>query len=233
MEDPMLLLTGEPPLYEFEEDVEITQRSKAHIQKLDATVPEHPLIVADAIDEIAEPLLLYFKKQFKDFLPGGVHYNTDEKTKTVPRNNRRCESIFGLVTAEFRRAPNQRTAVREIKIQAIVNKVFDWFEKKSPEEKERIMNEAIISATKLEAFADQQVKSLENAISESQKKKAVIDNLRYHKVVLNTVSSNSKLLTITSGGKPKPLSDLIDNLKQLITIADKNNAEDTEEDVDY
>uniref|UniRef100_A0A914QFP4 Uncharacterized protein n=1 Tax=Panagrolaimus davidi TaxID=227884 RepID=A0A914QFP4_9BILA len=75
--------------------------------------------------------------------------------------------------------------------------------------------------------------ALKEFSSESQKKKAVIDNPRYHKAVLHTASSNFMLLTITSGGKPKPLSDLTDNLKQLITIADKNNAEDTEEDVDY
>uniref|UniRef100_A0AC35GH64 Uncharacterized protein n=1 Tax=Panagrolaimus sp. PS1159 TaxID=55785 RepID=A0AC35GH64_9BILA len=66
--------------------------------------------------------------------------------------------------------------------------------------------------------------------SESEKKKAVVDNLRYHKLILKTTSSNSKLFTITSRGQAKTLSTLIENLSALITTANQNTTEDDDQD---
>ena len=72
-------------------------------------------------------------------MPGGDHYEWSEETSTVPRSNRRVESIFGLATWGFQHAPNQRTVVREAKIQATVNDLFGWFDHKTREEKEKIL----------------------------------------------------------------------------------------------
>uniref|UniRef100_A0A914P026 Uncharacterized protein n=1 Tax=Panagrolaimus davidi TaxID=227884 RepID=A0A914P026_9BILA len=275
IDDPMLLLAGVPPLEEFEEDFEITERSKAHIRKLDNTVPQHPVIVKEAIEDVARALLEYFKTQFKQFLPGGEHYGSSEKTNTVPRSNRRCESIFGLATWGFQHAPNQRTVVREAKIQATVNDVFEWFDKLSQDEKNKIIEEAIAAAPKIEAVSAQDVKALEDLTwqrlllqkeaddkakkvqsrneqgaynnvqkyggawnnitsmntaleafeKESEKRKALVANLRYHKFCLKKEPLCSKLYTITANGKPKDIDELIDNLKYLIRNEERSNNE--------
>uniref|UniRef100_A0A914XXH2 Uncharacterized protein n=1 Tax=Panagrolaimus superbus TaxID=310955 RepID=A0A914XXH2_9BILA len=128
----------------------------------DATVPEYPLIINEVIEDVAEALLRYFKKQFQDFLPGGDHYESGKQTETVPRSNRRVESIFGLATWGFQHAPNQRTVVREAKILATVNKVFEWFDKKTSEEKEKIIKEAMSAAPIIENDAAAQVKAFED-----------------------------------------------------------------------
>jgi hypothetical protein len=201
--------------------------------------------------------------------------NSGPHNNFLDKQSKRPSKLFGLL-----HAPNQRTVVREAKILAIVNKVFEWFDNKSLEEKEKLIKEALDAAPKLESDAAKQVKALEDATwkklleqkeaddkaekvksrkereavekvakygghwksissmnlalgafgSESEKKKAIVDNLRYHKLILKTTSSNSKLFTITSGGQAKTLSTLIENLSALITTANQNTTEDDDQD---
>uniref|UniRef100_A0AC34GL12 Uncharacterized protein n=1 Tax=Panagrolaimus sp. ES5 TaxID=591445 RepID=A0AC34GL12_9BILA len=68
---------------------------------------------------------------------------------------------------------------------------------------------------------------------ESEKKKAVIDNLRYHKLCLQTVPKHSKLLTITKNGTAKPLDELVENLSALVTMSKRDINEDSDENDDY
>uniref|UniRef100_A0AC34FTC3 Uncharacterized protein n=1 Tax=Panagrolaimus sp. ES5 TaxID=591445 RepID=A0AC34FTC3_9BILA len=163
-EDPLQMIYGYAPFDEFEEAEEVTARSKAHIEHLDYVSPIDPEIIADATEFVCEDLLEYCKKKFAPFLEGGEHYSSTADLRSVPRSNRRCEMIFGFLGSDCSVAPRKRIARRDIKVQAKVNKVFEWLKAKSPEERERILKEAIEAASTLRVSAAEDEKVYKDAV---------------------------------------------------------------------
>jgi hypothetical protein len=162
-EEPMRLLTGYAPFEQFEEAEEVTERSKKHIEYLDEVSPAYPDVIYNVIEFVSEPVCDYFKRKFEGFLPGGEHYASTADLRTVQRSNVKVESIFGRFASSYHNAPNQRISRRDIKIQAKINKVFEWFMEKSPEEREKILLEAIAAAANLEKDAAEQEKAFQDA----------------------------------------------------------------------
>uniref|UniRef100_A0A914QQ56 Uncharacterized protein n=1 Tax=Panagrolaimus davidi TaxID=227884 RepID=A0A914QQ56_9BILA len=71
--------------------------------------------------------------------------------------------------------------------------------------------------------------ALQTYESESEKRKAVVSNLRYHKFCLKNEPSSSKLFTITLNGRPKDMDELMSNLKYLIRNVERSSAENIDD----
>uniref|UniRef100_A0A914YED5 Uncharacterized protein n=1 Tax=Panagrolaimus superbus TaxID=310955 RepID=A0A914YED5_9BILA len=268
-EEPMELLHGYAPFEDYEEAEEVTARSKAHIENLDYVSPVDPEIICDAIQYVCEDLLEYCQKKFAAFLEGGEHFQTTSDLRSVPRSNRRCESIFGFLGSDYSVAPQKRIARRDIKIQTKVNKTFDWYKAKPQEERERILKEAMAAASKLRADAAEeetilgkaiwkkllekkqnddkltliksrkaqeafnkvqqnggiwrdaeQMDNVLNSLTATKKRKAVEDQLRCHKLYLQTLEATSPLFKFSAKKVTKDIGTLMRNLTSLMAIAE-------------
>uniref|UniRef100_A0AC34GYE7 Uncharacterized protein n=1 Tax=Panagrolaimus sp. ES5 TaxID=591445 RepID=A0AC34GYE7_9BILA len=184
-ENPTTFFTGHAPFEDYDEAQENTKRSLAHIEFLDRATLSHPDILENVVEELAEATIDYFSKKYVDFLPGGKHHLTSADVRTVPRHNKGCEHDFGILTWDYRHAPNKRSAVRSIRIQETVNKTYEWFDKLSQEEKEKLLNEALVNAPILEKDAEDQQQAYEDArwnrLLEKQRENEITDAIKARK----------------------------------------------------
>uniref|UniRef100_A0A914PDP9 Uncharacterized protein n=1 Tax=Panagrolaimus davidi TaxID=227884 RepID=A0A914PDP9_9BILA len=185
-----------------------------------------------------------------------------------------CESIFGLIDSDYAIAPNKRIARRDVKVQAKVNEVFEWFKAQPIEARSRILKDALSAAPILEkeaaddekAYGDaiwkrilkekeedekkaaiksrnaqealnkvrpyggiwKDVEQMENALhslSATKKRKAVEDQIRCHKLVLQPQSSNPALFRFSSKKIPLEFQLLKNNLTALMLTLQANQQE--------
>uniref|UniRef100_A0AC34G6L3 Uncharacterized protein n=1 Tax=Panagrolaimus sp. ES5 TaxID=591445 RepID=A0AC34G6L3_9BILA len=86
---------------------------------------------------------------------------------------------------KFCHAPNKRSAVRAIRIQGIINKTYEWYDNLNTAEKEKLLNEGLVNAPKLEKDAAAQQKAYEmarwNRILEKQREDEILTAIKARK----------------------------------------------------
>uniref|UniRef100_A0A914Z5Q2 Uncharacterized protein n=1 Tax=Panagrolaimus superbus TaxID=310955 RepID=A0A914Z5Q2_9BILA len=162
--EPLALFSGELPFSNFSKSEATSERSQNHLNFILEKSPNNPQLASEAVELVVDELIKYFEKQFGDFLSGGKHANVNETdVATVPRSNRKCESVFGLLDWTYHHAPNMRLACREIRVLAAVNKTFEWLDSKSEEERHALLQKAVELAPIEEAKASLNAKNFQEA----------------------------------------------------------------------
>uniref|UniRef100_A0AC34FBL6 Uncharacterized protein n=1 Tax=Panagrolaimus sp. ES5 TaxID=591445 RepID=A0AC34FBL6_9BILA len=174
--EPMVLFSGEMPFSNFSDSLGTSERSTDHLDFINEKPPNNPQLAVDGVELVVAELIKYFQKQFGDFLEGGKYANVNEnEVATVPRSNRKCESVFGLIDWTYLHAPNMRIARREIRVLASVNKTFKWLESKTEEERYELLKKAVELAPLEEAKASLNSKNFQDAFWEQLQQERAAD----------------------------------------------------------
>uniref|UniRef100_A0A8R1DHN3 Uncharacterized protein n=2 Tax=Caenorhabditis japonica TaxID=281687 RepID=A0A8R1DHN3_CAEJA len=100
----------------------------------------------EAASLISKSSLVYFKRVFVDFLPGGKHeIDSDEireDTKGAPATNRASESVFAFMTHLCDTKPNVRFEVCTASTLLKKNRTLSWFGNLSEEDQNAILSES-------------------------------------------------------------------------------------------
>ena len=117
---------------------------------------EHDDKVITILNTLLPGICETVKKLFSDFLENGQWSNVTpakrECTRSVPKNNKFSESIFGHVDRILREKPNISIISQEAYIMFCHNKTLKWLEGKNAREKSELLSEARKDVKKLRSM---------------------------------------------------------------------------------
>ena len=100
-------------------------------------------------------LVMFFRKHFKDFLPGGSMENlTAENTNVagLPKHNKFCETVFGYFDRQLRTTPALSTLTIEAQTMFVFNKTGEWLAAKDDKERSAIIAQSRKDAGSIKAI---------------------------------------------------------------------------------
>ena len=100
-------------------------------------------------------LVMFFRKHFKDFLPGGSMENLVAENVSVaglPKHNKFCETVFGYFDQLLRTTPALSTLTIEAQTMFVFNKTGEWLAAKDDKERSAIIAQSRKDAGSIKAI---------------------------------------------------------------------------------
>ena len=139
-ENPSIILEGQSPFEEkyIDRDIWLDQLL-AYNERTD---PLTTILMGQTMASYG----IFARRQFRDFLPGGVHANlTKDQVLGVPKTNRKAESGFGFWDHLKKRCPSIKPPAAEARILWSMNKTSEWYESLDAEQQKQVMENAMKS----------------------------------------------------------------------------------------
>lgn len=136
---------------------------------------EHDGKVIVVLEHLLAGICATLQKLFKDFLEGGrwsqCSTSVHEKTKSVPKSNLFCESVFGHIDRIMREKPNASLIAQESYIMFCHNKTMEWLNNKTDAEKYELLKDARHDVSKCRKLFQDRRKEIEFKRKEILQKK--------------------------------------------------------------
>ena len=109
---------------------------------------------------------LFARRQFADHIDGGIHANlTADQVRGVPTHNMFLERCFGYWDQRKRHIPNMSSAALEDCLLFTRNETYAYVESKTPEERQKLIREAMKQTPHLKAVCKERARKIEEVLA--------------------------------------------------------------------